>query len=167
METIELFIQGEGHKDIVVLEVSQSTTAAELVRLAIRAGAVAQGAEDEARLWLENEDEPLEREVVLVEAEIIHGSHVHLHRCHRIEVTIRYNGTSHNRHFAPSSTLAKVHRWAVSHNAFNLSEIDAAEHALQVCGSADRPDSGAHLGTLVSGKCEVCFDLVPKRRVEG
>jgi hypothetical protein len=56
----------------------------------------------------------------------------------------------------------------VGKDGFNLPEIDATEHALQVCGSATRPDADTHIGALVSAQgCALCFDLVAKRRVEG
>jgi hypothetical protein len=56
----------------------------------------------------------------------------------------------------------------VGKQGFNLSEIDAAEHTLQIAGSTSQPDDDAHLGTLTSGaQCEVSFDLVAKVRVQG
>jgi hypothetical protein len=49
-----------------------------------------------------------------------------------------------------------------------LSPKDAAEHVLQLCNSTERPPSDTPLHQLVQGHaCELCFDLVPEKRVEG
>ncbi len=64
--------------------------------------------------------------------------------------------------------ISRVKSWAVSEHAFNLSEIDATEHALQICDSTIRPDEELHLGSFATFPvCTICFDLVPKKRVEG
>jgi hypothetical protein len=45
---------------------------------------------------------------------------------------------------------------------------DAAEHVLQLTGTADRPDADTHIGALAScPDCRLAFDLVPLKRVEG
>jgi hypothetical protein len=59
-----------------------------------------------------------------------------------------------------------VKAWAAQ--TFKLSAKDAAEHVLQLCNSTDRPPSDTPLHQLVHGHgCELCFDLVPEKRVEG
>jgi hypothetical protein len=63
-------------------------------------------------------------------------------------------------------TVHRVKQWAV--HEFGLSKVDATEHVLQLCGSTTRPDEDTHLGALVQyPECRLCFDLVPKQRVEG
>ncbi len=91
---------------------------------------------------------------------------IHIHRCRKIKVSVNFNGKEAAESFPPSKTIAKVKRWA--DKQFGIEGVDATEHALQICGTAKRPDEDTHLGTLVrSRNCEVCFDLVPKKRVEG
>ncbi|MFY9554815.1 MAG: hypothetical protein WAV47_08895, partial [Blastocatellia bacterium] len=65
-----------------------------------------------------------------------------------------------------STSVRKVKRWA--DEEFKLKGVDATEHALQLCGSSTRPDEDVHIGSLVKfPDCKICFDLVPKKRVEG
>jgi hypothetical protein len=103
-----------------------------------------------------------------VAAGITRRSRVHLHRCRQVAVTVNFNADQKAESFPAATTVARVMKWAVSKRGFNLSDVDATEHLLQICGSTDRPDEDVHIGTLVqAGACAVCFDLVPKQRVEG
>ena len=68
--------------------------------------------------------------------------------------------------FAPGARVRAVKEWAV--HTFKLSAKDAAEHVLQLCQSTERPSSDTPLHQLVKGHaCDLCFDLVPEKRVEG
>ena len=101
-------------------------------------------------------------------AGIRHRGRVHVHRCRKIQVAVNFNGVTESNHFSPATTVGKIKKWAVSKQVFNLSEIDASEHILQICGSNERPDEDTHLGSLVKfPDCKICFDLVAKVRVEG
>jgi hypothetical protein len=94
------------------------------------------------------------------------GLKVHLHRCHRIEVSVTFNGTKEHD-FAPGASVARVKRWAVE-KAFPMSPEDAGEHVLQIAGTSERPSLSTHLGSLTACPgCRVRFDLVPHERVNG
>ena len=46
--------------------------------------------------------------------------------------------------------------------------FEQKEHVLQICNSKERPSSDTPLAALAHGcGCNVCFDLVPEKRVEG
>lgn len=167
MTDIEVFVQGQGIPSIILVRVPEEGNVRDLIEVARKGGVRLQ---DGAPLivMLENADEPLVLDAPLTAAGIGHRSRVHLHSCRKIQVIVNFNGPSKERAFPPSVTVAHVHQWAVGNDGFNLPEIDATEHALQVCGTATRPDEDMHIGTLVSvPECTLCFDLVAKRRVEG
>lgn len=171
MRPIEVFIQGEGFADItVVVAEGADTIAAVLAKLDVK-----QATNDDLHVYLEDVHAPLERDAVIEELlplapdeETILGPlRLHLSRCRRIEVVVRFNGEEAERRFAPSATVERVRRWA-ARRAFGLSPRDAAEHVLQLPDSSTRPDRDVHIGTLTHGKtCAVAFDLVPSKRVEG
>lgn len=97
------------------------------------------------------------------------GEVIRLHegRCQRVSVSVTFNGVTKSREFPPVMRVSHVHQWA-THNAFDMSPRDAAEHVLELVGSDDRPDADTQVGTLTSGTlCVVAFDLVPFKRVEG
>lgn len=92
---------------------------------------------------------------------------LHQGRCQRVSVNVTFNGVTKSRDFPPVTRVGHVHQWA-THNAFEMSPRDAAEHVLELEGGDERPDADAQIGTLTDGTvCAVAFDLVPFKRVEG
>ena len=167
MADIEVFVQGRGIPSIILVRVPEEGTVRDLLEVVQGGGARLENGIP-VIVMLENADEPLPLEVPLAVVGIGHRSRVHVHNCRQIQVTVNFNGSSNERSFPPSVTVGHVHMWAVDKDGFNLPEIDATEHALQVCGTATRPDVDTHIGVLVSAPgCTLCFDLVAKRRVEG
>lgn len=152
----ELYIHRCGEKRIELVTVTETMTVAEAVRL-----------EDGEFVWVEEADEELQVSVTLVEAGIPHRGHVHVNRCRKIEVTVAYNGTSKEHTFAPAAKVARVRKWALSKQGFDLTPTDAADLVLVFAGTTVKPDLTDHVGSFVSDDCKVAFDLVPKPRTEG
>lgn len=168
-ETVEIFVQGEGVPEIQLVRVPRDGTVRDVIK-AVRAntagGTSLPGADEEIVVFLEDSERELGLDARLREAGVGHRHRLHCHRCRRIEVSVSFNGESRSRSFPPSQTVAKVKRWA--DDQFGLKGVDATEHALQVCGTGSRPDEDVHIGALVRHpSCKLCFDLVPKKRVEG
>jgi hypothetical protein len=170
MPEIEIFVQGEGIPEVILLRVPSNGTVRDILRSAETQGV--RFAEDEHSLIIlvEDQEEEFSPDLSLEEARIGHRSRVHVHRCHRVEVTVNFNAAQKTHAFPPSATVERVKRRAVgpSPEGFGLQEVDAMEHLLQLCNSTTRPDEETHIGSLVTfPDCELCFDLVPKVRVEG
>jgi len=165
MSEIEVFLQGAGISRTQLVRLPENATVNDLVEAARQHGL--QLAEGEPPIvMLEDSDEPLPLEAKLVDAGLKHRGRVHIHRCRRVEVTVNFNGVTKVHPFSPGQTLQRVKAWAAKQ--FGMSEADAAEHALQICDSTERPSEDTHLGSLVTRPgCAVCFDLVPKQRIEG
>lgn len=89
----------------------------------------------------------------------------HAHKQREIEVQVHYNAKTFKHGFPPSATIATVTRWAVGEAG--LGKAEAEEHVLQISGTRDRPALATHLGTLVHHGCEIGFDLVRKKLVQG
>ncbi len=165
-KTIELFLQGEGINDVKLIRVPHDCKVRELIEKIQAEMGAAQSQTGEMFLLLEDHDNELHSDASLNEAGIGHRHRIHCHRCRRIDVTVNFNGESKSHTFSPSSTIKKVKRWA--DEQFKLKGVDATEHALQLCGTNTRPDEDVHIGSIVrSPNCKLCFDLVPKKRVEG
>jgi hypothetical protein len=163
METIEVFLQGEGIRDIQLVRVPAHATVGNLLKEARRLGLPGEGG---AGVWREDDEAELDANQILAEAGVGHRSRVHCHRCHRIEVTVNFSGDHAVHPFPPSATVGRVKRWA--DERFGIHGPDATEHALQLCGTSQRPEEDTHIGALVTHPvCRLCFDLVPKLRVEG
>ncbi len=163
MTAINIFYQGEGLREIEHLEIAPDLSFAELKRLLIEK----HGLEADVLIFLEDGDEPLHEAVMIREHVGPVGIKAHVHRCRHIEVSVTFNGQTVHHQFAPSATIAKVKRWATEHK-FHMTEEEAGEHVLQICGTHDRPAPSTHLGTLTScPACKLAFDLVPDQRVNG
>ncbi len=164
-QMIELFVQGEGIGEVALIRVPHGATVREVIRKA-KTECRIEAREEEIIVLVEDKDEDVPLDAKLIDVGIRHRHRVHLHRCRRVEVSVNFNSATKKRAFSPSATIAKIKRWA--DKEFGLKGVDATEHALQICGTDKRPDLDVHVGSLVQyPHCQICFDLVPKQRVEG
>ena len=167
MADIQVFIQGEGVREIRVLELPAQATVRDLVAAAASQGFPA-AADGKGTVFVEDADDVVPPGATLAAAGIHDQGSVHVHRCKKVAVTVHFNGVEKSQAFAPGTTVHRVKQWAVGKKAFDLAPVDAAEHVLQVTGGTERPDEDVHVGTLVqSPNCALAFDLVAKVRVEG
>ncbi len=164
---LEVFVQGEDIREVVLVKVAANGTIRDLVKAALPGQQEGKG-EHAVTVMLEDSDEALDLNKSLASAGVVQRGRVHIHRCRRVDVTVNFNGKPIERHFPPSATVKRVKKWAVGKKGFDMTDVDAAEHLLQVCNSTVRPDEDTHIGTLVKHpNCSLCFDLLPKIRVEG
>ena len=163
MKVIDLFCQGEGVGEIVHIELGLDATFA-----VVKAHLTEKfGIADDALLFIEDEDEPIDESMLVKDRATATGLKVHAHRCRHVKVTVMFNGKTVECHFPPSATVARVKRWAAE-KEFGMSEDEAGEHVLQIAGTHERPAPGTHVGALTDDKSDsVSFDLVPDERVNG
>jgi hypothetical protein len=168
MADIDIFLQGENIPEIILVQVPTSGTVRTILEVAKAQQLPLAGDATSLLVFLEDTEEALAPDMPLEAAHIGHRSQVHIHRCRQLEVTVNFNA-DHNVHvFSPSTTVERVLQWAVGKHGFNVGEIDATDLLLQLCHSTARPDGDTHIGSLVQcPHCALCFDLVPKQRVEG
>lgn len=117
-------------------------------------------------VWLEDSDDPLDPERALAEV-VEEQAQVHVSRCRRVDVRVRYGGLDKTKNFAPGATIARVFAWATAKDGFELSPAERAKHTLQLCGQKTQPDKSEHVGSFADDECRACFDLTPKERFEG
>lgn len=165
MADIEIFVQGVGIPRISLMRVPDQGTVGDIITAARPLG-LKLGDSVQPVVQLENREEALGLESTLASVGIGQRSRVHIHTCQRIEVTVNFKAEHEAHPFSPSTTVHVVKQWADA--KFKLTGVDATEHALQLCNSTDRPSEDTQIGALVdNSSCSVCFDLVPKQRVEG
>ncbi len=164
MPTIQLFLQSEGNRRIELIEIDANATVREILFAAVRAGLPEEYRTD-ALVFGQHCETPLDPDTILSVVGICDKHRIHVHRCHKIEVTLHFNDITEKLHFPPSATVERVKRHFIE--KIHMSPVDATEHVLQICGSSDRPEPDNHIGALVSCTCSLCFNLVPIKRVEG
>jgi hypothetical protein len=164
MPNIQLFLQSEGNRRIELVQIDAEAPVRDLLAFAnlprsseeTSVGAIVFGQHSES---------PLDLDITIRAAGVDDKHRIHVHRCHKIEVTVHFNEVTEKFHFPPSATVDRVKRHFV--DKIHMSPVDATEHVLQLCGSSDRPEPDNQIGALVSCACSLCFDLVPIKRVEG
>ncbi len=167
MSDIEVFVQGEGIGEIALVRVSGQGTVGDVVEAAKEHGLREDGGGDPA-VMVEDADRIIDPDTPLEAAGIVNRSRVHVHHCRSVAVTVNFEADQKTKSFPPSTTVKKVERWAEGKDGFGLAGADATDHLLQLCGSEVRPDEDAHIGSFVEvPDCSLCFDLIPKERVEG
>ncbi|WP_439621282.1 hypothetical protein [Hyphomonas sp.] len=162
MQTISVFFQGEHHKDVGHCEADAGATFAWL-RAKLKALKVI---DDDSQIFLEDQDDPIDDQCCLGEHAKSTTLKIHVHRRHKVEVKVMFNGEIIERRFPVSATIARVKKWAAIRK-LKMGEEEASEHVLQVSGSHERPSPSVHIGTLVDCEKPLCLDLVPDERVNG
>jgi hypothetical protein len=163
MSKINVFVQGEGIKDVVRLQLEPQSTALDVKRACASHGVQANG---EAAVFTEDQDEPLADDVTVGSLAGKTGARLHIHRCRRVVVKVTYSGRVVERSFGPGRTVGSVKKWAAQE--LGIGKEDAAELILQIAGTHDQPDVDVHIGTLAQcPACALAFDLVPNPRIQG
>ncbi|MCC6393520.1 MAG: hypothetical protein IT167_23165 [Bryobacterales bacterium] len=122
--------------------------------------------DENLRIFIDEEDNEVMKDCEEEHKGLKHGCRIHLNHCKRIEVRVHYLEKTAERKFAPGTRVRTIKQWAT--REFHIDSKDAPEHILQVCDSKERPSSDTPLSTLLRNcGCDVCFDLVPEKRVEG
>lgn len=163
MSKINVFLQGEGIKDVVRLQLEPKSTALDVKRACASHGVRANG---EAAVFVEDSDEPIADSATVESLAGKHGVRLHVHRCHRVGVKVAYSGSTAERVFGPGRTVGSVKNWAAKE--LGIPKEDAAELILQIAGTKDQPDVDVHIGTLAAcPACAIALDLVPNPRIQG
>jgi hypothetical protein len=163
MESIDIFYQGHGIREIEHIEVRPDHTIAVIKEILFEK----HGCEAGTLIFLEDQDGALEDHLVIKELCGSAGAKMHLHRCRHVEVAVTFAGETVHHRTSPAATVARIKHWAAV-TKFGMTEEEAGEHLLQIAGTQDRPAPGTHVGTLAScPDCRVGFDLVPDERVNG
>jgi len=161
-----VYVQSEHFPDIKLVEIDDHATIEDLKR-AVMALLPAGTNAAELTLSVEDDDDDAYAKATHVEhMKKEHGIRVHFHRCHNVEVQIRFGAETVHHKFRPATTVGRVRQWAGL--KLGMQSGDIAEHVLQIAGTNEQPDVDTHIGTLtICPACSVTFDLVPAHRING
>jgi hypothetical protein len=151
-----IIVDGEGLTDVEVIVVPQGSTGRELVLEVVKKIGIDA---EEAILFIEDGDEPLELDLVLREDAA--GKVHHVHRARRIEVLVRYQNATKEKSFSPSTRVQKVLDWAVGPEGFKIDPAIAPEMELALHGETTELPKQAHIGRYVRHPHhELTLDLI-------
>jgi hypothetical protein len=158
-----IFIQAEGKPGVIEAEIMIPAMVRDLHE-AFKTHGV--DIDKDLDAFVDEADDPVPHDAKATVEGLKHGSRVHVTHCKKIKVTIHYMHRTIDRAFAPGARVRTVKQWAV--RELKLNPTDAGEHVLQLCNTTTQPPTDAALAELVNGRsCDVCFDLVPEKRIEG
>jgi hypothetical protein len=154
---IEVLVEGEGLAEVEAIRIPEGSTAREIVVVVAEKGGYAI---DEAILFAEDCEDPVDLAVV-VTGEIFGNKVHHVHRAHKIEVTVFYQGRQLEKRFAPSTRVQRVLDWAVGSNGFKIDPAIAPEMELALHGQTTALPKNAHIGRYIRHPHdEIALDLI-------
>jgi hypothetical protein len=156
---MELFTHTAGNEHPEILDEVEVTA---LVRTLLVEG------DRDGHVWIEEVDDEVDLDITFEAAGIGHHHHVHRGRCRRVEVAVRFNGTSFEHTYGPARTIKRAEKWAFGPKVADFSKEQAAKHVLAEPGADHFLEDGVHIGSLVKpGSCTVTLDILPRSRFEG
>jgi hypothetical protein len=141
---IEILVEGEGLVDVESIRVPAGTAAREIVAIVAGKGGFAV---EEALLFAEDGDEPVDLTVIIDERFV--GKVHHVHRARRVEVVVFYKEKDHERQFSPSARVQRVLDWAVGPEGFKIDPAIAPEMELALHDQTKALPKSAHIGRFV------------------
>lgn len=153
MALIELLAEGEGLADVEVIRLAPGSVVREIIVAVAAKGGFSP---DEAFVFLEDGDEPLDVAAIILE-EHAHRIH-HVHRRPRVDVRVFYKNDTILRPFRPSARIQRVLDWAVGSEGFKIDPPLRPEMELAIHGTTTELPKSAHLGRYVRHD-QPCLEL--------
>ena len=142
---IEIIVEGEGLLDIEAIRLPSGANGKELIAAVAKRGGFPA---DDAFLFLEGADEPLDASLFVVDERTSRAIH-HVHRARQVEVTVSYKDLSKAKFFRPGARVQDVLDWAVGSHGFNIDPAIAPEMELALNGQTTALPKSAHIGRFV------------------
>jgi hypothetical protein len=153
---IEVLVEGENLPDVEAIRLPVGSAAREIVALVAAKGGFPA---EEAVLFLEDGDNPLDLALVLVE-EQVRGKVHHVHRARQVDVTVFYLAGQKEKRFPPSARIQRVLDWAVGPEGFRIDPAIAPEMVLAKHGTTTALPKNAHIGRFVTQPHSLKLDLI-------
>ena len=157
---VEVLFTAEAHVKPFAVAVGPSATVKEFAKIAAATAKL----DEPVEVYLEDSDQPLGTGLVLLQNLSSTFTPLHVARPGKIKTTVEYNGGGITDDFRPSVTIARVLRWAIGPQGFNLDK-PASDFQLKHKGEVLSPDN--HLGQIAGGQKKITLHLVFKVKPQG
>jgi len=163
-KSIELFIDGEGLAEMILISVKEEATLEAVLLEAQKNGLTL----DETTQGFLGEAVLADRKQKLGDMGIKMHSRLHFHRCVAVLVHVYYNGGEFEQKFLPSATVGDVRTKAVDYALFAIDPAMQANMILRERQGSKEIKLDIQLGTLTGQPtCSVDFDLLLDPRYQG
>lgn len=163
----QVYLHGEGLKEAKFIEIGSETTVSEIVKEFETITGVTSTTEAPVECYTDTGDSPLNKSSIAGSMGIDKRSHVHCHRCRKVEVVVSYNGREESISFPPQTKSEKVFQKAIKE--FKISNSEANSLVLRLGnGQGEILQEDDHIGSFVSyPACHLILYLTPKKQVQG
>jgi hypothetical protein len=163
----QVYLHGEGLKEAKFIEIGSETKISDIIKEFEAITGVASSTEAPVECYGDEDDNPLDKSSTAGAKKIDKRSHVHCHRCRKVEVAVMYNGREEKFSFPPQTKVEKVFKKAIKE--FKISDSDATNLVLRFGnGQGEILQDDDHIGSFVSyPACHLSLYLTPKKQVQG
>ncbi len=163
----QIYLHGEGLKEARFIEIDSEANVSEIIKEFEAITGVASTREAPVECYAEDDDNPIDKSSTAGSRKIDKRSHVHCHRCRKVEVVVMYNGREEKLSFPPQTKAEKVFKKEIKE--FRISDSDASNLVLRL-GNAQGEilQDDDHIGSFVNyPACHLALYLTPKKQVQG
>jgi hypothetical protein len=119
---------------------------------------------EDVEIYIEDQDDDLDKGISIKEANIKHGDHIFVGRCKKVSVNILYAGKSFSTSVSPATSIKKLKKLALKH--FEIDDISGADLLLWI--NKEPLDNRQLIGSLTDyPSCGVSLVLATKNDING
>lgn len=164
MEKIKLFVHVNNSQKFRTAEVNKDQKVGHLIKEFVPELSHNQDFLEDVEVYIEDQNEDLDKGIKIEEAGIKHGDHIFVGRCKKITANVNYAGKIYTDSFGPATSMKKLKQLAL--NYFHIDEITGAD--LLLWFNKEPLDQRQLLGSLTDyPSCGVNLVLATKNDVNG
>lgn len=161
---VKLFVHVNNSQKYKTAEVNDDLKVGQLVKEFVHAQAENKDFLEDVEIYLEDQDDDLDKGISIKEANIKHGDHIFVGRCKKVSVTINYAGTIFSTSVSPATSIKKLRKLALKY--FVIDDVSAADLLLWL--NKEPLDNRELIGSLTDyPSCGVSLVLATKNDING
>jgi hypothetical protein len=161
---LKVFVHVNNSQKYKTAEVDGDQKIGQLVKEFAPTQAGNQDSVEDVEIYLEDQDDDLDKGISITEANIKHGDHIFVGRCKKVSVSILYAGKSFSTSVPPSTSIKKLRKLALKY--FEIDDISGAD--LLLWFNKEPLDNRQLIGSLTDyPSCGVSLVLATKNDING
>jgi len=161
---VKLFIHMNNSQKYKTAEIDADLKVGQLVKEFAPSQAENKDFLEDVEIYLEDQDDDLDKGISISDANIKNGDHIFVGRCKKVSVNILYAGKSFSTSVSPATSIKKLRKLALKH--FEIDDISGADLLLWI--NKEPLDNRQLIGSLTDyPSCGVSLVLATKNDING
>ena len=161
---VKLFVHMNNSQKYKTAEINADLKVGQLVKEFATTQAENQDFLEDVEVYLEDQDDDLDKGITITEASIKHGDHIFVGRCKKVSVSILYAGRTFSTSVSPATSIKKLRKLALKH--FEIDDLSGAD--LLLWFNKEPLDNRQLIGSLTDyPSCGVSLVLATKNDING